>query len=229
MQSMGIGYRAVDPIFSKIAAYSQPTSSSSGIFCALPTAPSCRIFAACLSSDSRTTSSNRYFDEIAVDLRGLTGIRELKLYLSCQYTVPSDARAFFCTGFFTAFQTVTRLVLSVHCVLDMIGLFPALRELHILHSRFFLDSDILPSAPPPRGLRSFKITENVIGPMLLWLNRSNQLPSIDTLTLSRPHVAHIPTVRVALQQLGGALLHLSIDLALFQQAIYNTRDPRNPG
>jgi hypothetical protein len=164
---------------------------------------------------------DRYFDEIAVDLRGLTGIRELKLYLSCQYTVPSEARAFFCTGFCTAFQTVTRLVLSVHCVLDMISLFPTLRELHIHHSRFFLDSDILPSAPPPRGLRSLKITENVIDPMLLWLNRSNQLPSIDTLTLSRPHVAHIPTVRVALQQLGGALLHLSIDLARLRACIHH--------
>ncbi|KAJ7716357.1 hypothetical protein B0H14DRAFT_3012961 [Mycena olivaceomarginata] len=156
---------------------------------------------------------DHYFDEIAVDLRRLTTIRELRLYLSSQYTVPSEARTFFCAGLFTAFPNVTCLILSFEFVLDMICLFPALRELQIHRSGLFLDSDSIPSTPPPRGLRSLEITGNAIGPMLVWLNRSNQLLNIDTLTLSPPHAAHIPTVRIALQQLGGALLHLSIDMA----------------
>ncbi|KAJ7856631.1 hypothetical protein B0H14DRAFT_2752261 [Mycena olivaceomarginata] len=170
------------------------------VFRDLLRAPHCTFAQDIRSMSVVRLSDNEYdptSDEIAADLRRLTTIRELRLYLSSQ-------RTFFCAGLFTAFPNVTCLILSFEFILDMICLFPALRELQIHRSGLFLDSDSIPSTPPPRGLRSLEITGNAIGPMLL--------PNIDTLTLSSPHRSY-PDCAHSTTATRRCLLHLSIDMA----------------
>ncbi|KAF7365553.1 hypothetical protein MVEN_00428600 [Mycena venus] len=159
------------------------------------------------------------FDESAADLRHLINVRTLELALASH---PNRADPSFCKReFFTAFPSVTRLVLSCgfdslgfNLLVDMICLFPALQELHTREvSSAFAYSPT--SAVPPRELCYLAFCNNSVGPILGWLHAAGHLPNVRSLTLPPVRVPHLSVVRAALQHLGGALQYFDIDVTQF--------------
>ncbi|KAF7369042.1 hypothetical protein MVEN_00231000 [Mycena venus] len=159
------------------------------------------------------------FDQIAEDLR-LVDVRNLTLGL---YVTPKatldGAETFFRTGFITAFPHVTHLVLNFKLgmgyphltplVIDMLCMFPALEVLDIKEMIATFPNEPA-SAVPPSGLHSLKLCDKSVRPILAWLHAVGHLPKVDSLTLPLVRVEDVPTVRMALQQLGPALHHLDI-------------------
>ncbi|KAF7367501.1 hypothetical protein MSAN_00813000 [Mycena sanguinolenta] len=181
------------------------------------------------SSHIRRIQASRYsgspddhiFDEIAATVRGLKDISELYIQMKLS-SVHSDAYPYFRTGFITAFPHATRLDLDFAVkdywrprvtvpLLETISFFPALRELHI----FELWQDAWDSSTtrvPPPNLHCLELHGNSMDPILIWLNTSNHLRNVDSLTLSSPHNGNVPIVRAAMQQIGCSLRYLEIDL-----------------
>ncbi|KAF7368954.1 hypothetical protein MVEN_00221700 [Mycena venus] len=107
---------------------------------------------------------------------------------------------------------------------DIISLFPALQELDIQMSGVVMD---IPSdTVPPRELRGLALSRSSVGPILTWLDAMDHLPNIHSLKLPSLRLSDVPTVRAALQRLGGALHHLSIDLGRVDDGV-NTFDVFN--
>ncbi|KAF8179594.1 hypothetical protein K438DRAFT_1938466 [Mycena galopus ATCC 62051] len=164
--------------------------------------------------------TGRDFDQIAEDLR-LVDVRNLTLglYMTPKATI-EGAETFFRTGFITAFPHVTHLVLTFKLglvypprltplVIDMLCMFPALEVLDI-KEMFATFPDEPASAVPPPALHGLKLCGNSVRPILAWLHAVGHLPKVDSLTLPLVRVEEVPTVRIALQQLGPALHHLDI-------------------
>ncbi|KAF8201105.1 hypothetical protein K438DRAFT_1821383, partial [Mycena galopus ATCC 62051] len=178
--------------------------------------PSCTFadhFRSIRATKRHGNRNDHVFDEIAADF---VGIRELSLMLTCGV----DEYAFYCTGFIAAFPHVTRLTLTFlnDCVedfsvplIDMICLFPALQALDIQYL-FGKIADSPPTAVPPPGLHSVKLTTDSAGPILSWLNRSNHLPNVDSVSLQYLQNNDVSIVRSAMQRLGRSLRHLEIAL-----------------
>ncbi|KAJ7237449.1 hypothetical protein B0H12DRAFT_106898 [Mycena haematopus] len=160
------------------------------------------------------------FDDIATSMRGLRDIREL--YIGLRLIRPRDVYALSCMGFITAFPYATRLELDIRAsqqaslvnmpLLETISLFPALQELHIL-DLWQNVSDSPPTRVPPPELNCLELRGASINPILTWLNTSIHLSKVDSLTLSSANNATAPVVRAVMQQLGGALRHLDIELS----------------
>ncbi|KAJ7318122.1 hypothetical protein DFH08DRAFT_400333 [Mycena albidolilacea] len=150
------------------------------------------------------------FDEIAADLGRLTKLRELRMTFMTSYH-PAKLDFFL----HTAFPKITRLHLDLCAMpgplVNMICLFPALQELEIGTS-----GDIPPAHPipkPPPELRSLTLSEGSMGQILAWLDAVGHLPNVRSLTLSPVRRSDMLVVTTALQHLGDALHHLSINTA----------------
>ncbi|KAJ7901603.1 hypothetical protein B0H13DRAFT_2027673 [Mycena leptocephala] len=158
------------------------------------------------------------FDEVAADLRRLTGVRTLELALDVQTTVAASMDAYLTAGFVAAFPHVTRLECVFHGsrrppapLVAMLCLFPALQVLHI-REVFGTLQDPPASAVPPRGLHSLQLSMPATGPILAWLHTFNHLPNVNSLELAQLKHTDVPVVHAALQQARGAIRHLNINL-----------------
>ncbi|KAJ6551406.1 hypothetical protein B0H19DRAFT_1378147 [Mycena capillaripes] len=162
------------------------------------------------------------FNEIAADLRTLTQVRTLRMTLYIR-AAPASADGYFrAPGFVAAFPHVTRLVLTCDFqdrnappapLVEVLAFFPALQVLHIREMFGSLaETPVGARAAPPKGLHSLELGLRAAGPILAWLHAFNHLPNVDSVTLPLLQLCDAPTVRAALQQLGGALRHLDIKL-----------------
>jgi hypothetical protein len=66
---------------------------------------------------------------------------------------------------------------------------------------------------PPPELRSLTLSEGAMGQILLWLDAVGHLPNVRSLTLSPVRRSDMLVVTTALQHLGDALHHLTINTA----------------
>ncbi|KAJ7936837.1 hypothetical protein B0H13DRAFT_247101 [Mycena leptocephala] len=181
-------------------------------FCDLLRSPECTIVPHVRSiRDLKHYGPQDYdsFRNIAADLGRLTNVRELEMTFSTSYR-PEKINPFLST----AFPSIALLVLTFDQtplpLVDMISVFPALQELDIEVSGAVMD---IPSdTVPPRELCRLALSRNSVGPILTWLDAVDHLPNIHSLKLPSLRLSDVPTVRAALQRLGGALHHLGIDL-----------------
>ncbi|KAJ6466885.1 hypothetical protein C8R45DRAFT_1020403, partial [Mycena sanguinolenta] len=177
-----------------------------------------------LSAERRYKHNNDAgFDDVVPDLRLLENVRTLKMQLSIVVNA-TDVDAFFRTGFVAAWPKVTHLVLTGYGhggaadysqrapLIETICLFPALQSLHMQELPGMLAAPPASAVPPP-GLRSLNLGFNSPVPILAWLQSFDHLPNIDSLTLL-PTIrqSDLPILRGVLQQLGGALHYLEIQL-----------------
>ncbi|KAF8189913.1 hypothetical protein K438DRAFT_1832310 [Mycena galopus ATCC 62051] len=168
-----------------------------------------------VSRDS-SHENDHWFDEIAAHLHRLSAVRVLEMRL----IVGADNFDSVCrTGFVTAFPKVTRLVLNCNFVTagderppfgEMICLFFALQELHIVGSKLRTLGRLNTDVVPPPGLRSLEFGRCTPGPILAWLNATGHLPNVKSITMSS--ILNTQVVRAALQQVGRSLDHLDITL-----------------
>jgi hypothetical protein len=160
-----------------------------------------------------------YFDEVATDMRRLTGVRTLELVLNVRtVAAPIDIDAYLTTGFVAAFPHVTRLECdfggshrSPAPLVAMLCLFPALQVLDI-RDMFETLQDPPATAVPPRGLHSLQLSMRATDPILTWLHTFNHLPNVNSLTLPFLQYTCLQVVHAALQQARGAIQHLDINL-----------------
>ncbi|KAK7046743.1 hypothetical protein R3P38DRAFT_2607754 [Favolaschia claudopus] len=189
-------------------------------FCCLLRSPACTFVPHVRSihaSRLQWHRDDRWFNEIAMDLRRLLGVRELDMTLRIVST--SNANAYFRTGFVTSFSSVTHLVLSCNFtspapLVDMICLFPALQDLHIRALSGTL-ADPIHVAVPPKELHDLTLSTNSVSPLLAWLYAYNHLPKVDALSLPPVRPNNATTLRTALKRLGGSLRHLNVSLTWY--------------
>ncbi|KAF8201288.1 hypothetical protein K438DRAFT_1965790 [Mycena galopus ATCC 62051] len=195
--------------------------------------PHCTFIAHVRRLESLRYSSDAddsHFQEIALDLRRLSGVVELEMD-ACVDPRNANAASFFSAGFFMSFPQVTRLFLDYTFIsdgrslpgrlpslpiIDLICLFPELQELEVVTTvgRF---ADPPGDGLPPQGLRVLTLRGVAPFPILAWLHACNRLHIVNSMTVS--HERDVPTVLAALQQIGGALHHLDIDLEKLPQFV----------
>ena len=193
-------------------------------FCDLLRSPDCTFLPHICSIKATRNGwheNDQWFDESAADLGRLTSVRAFDLSLTIVNTGDAaTANASFRLGFVAAFPNITRLDLACNSagqpvpLVEMICLFPALQELHILGMSGIL-ADPPADAVPPQGLRSLELRGHCVTvvPILAWLHAFNHLPNVHSVTLPCLEDDHLVLiVQAALQQLGGALHHLEIDV-----------------
>ncbi|KAF8201136.1 hypothetical protein K438DRAFT_1821449 [Mycena galopus ATCC 62051] len=161
--------------------------------------------------------NDHIFNEIAANLT-VANIRKLDLRLIRK----DDSYEFYCTGFVAAFPHVTRLALLLRQsrtevglpLIDLICLFPSLRELHIRWPTTMI-ADPSPSSAPPRRLHSVHLIGRTASPILAWLHTSNHLPTVDSVAVPNVPVdsQEVSVVGAALQQIGHTLRYLDINLS----------------
>ncbi|KAJ6460909.1 hypothetical protein C8R45DRAFT_1080952 [Mycena sanguinolenta] len=150
----------------------------------------------------------------------LPNVRTLDLTIGITVELP-DADPSFYTGFFAqaAFPHVTRLIIGRNyytspdfpVALDLICLFPALRELHILDLSRTMARPSSDIPPVPPGLHSLHLCPNSANPVLTWLRSVGHLSNVRSLTFP-PLRTYDVSIKAALQHLGDALHHLDIHM-----------------
>ncbi|KAJ6511753.1 hypothetical protein DFH09DRAFT_1333534 [Mycena vulgaris] len=175
---------------------------------------------------SSTSTNDRYFDEIAPDLKRLTNVRSFAMKLIIVGNT-DNAHPVFPTAYVTAFPNVTEFLLTCHfnfasdvdpvSIIEMICMLPALECLIVRDLSKFATSESTVTVLPPPGLRILKLSAYSAGPILSWLHKCNRLPNVQSLSLPRLLLRDAPTVRAALQQLGSAVRHLDLIVAWFPE------------
>ncbi|KAF7367548.1 hypothetical protein MSAN_00817900 [Mycena sanguinolenta] len=131
-----------------------------------------------------------------------------------------DTYPYFCSGFIAAFPQATRLDLDLTVEqfwesqvnvppFETISLFPALRELHI--PEMWQNISDSPTTRVPPHLHCLKLRGSSIPPILTWLDTSNHLQNVNSLSLSSV-ANHEASIRAAMPRIGGTLRHLDVHL-----------------
>ncbi|KAJ6511668.1 hypothetical protein DFH09DRAFT_1333807 [Mycena vulgaris] len=175
---------------------------------------------------SSTSTNDRYFDEIAPDLKRLINVRSLAMKLIIVGNT-DNAHPVFPTVYVTAFPNVTEFFLTCHfnfasdvdpvSIIEMICMLPALECLIVRDLSKFATPESTVTVLPPPSLRILKLSAYSAGPILSWLHKCNHLPNVQSLSLPRLLLRDAPIVRAALQQLGSAVRHLDLIVAWFPE------------
>ncbi|KAK7052290.1 hypothetical protein R3P38DRAFT_2502729 [Favolaschia claudopus] len=183
--------------------------------------PKCTFISCIQNIEAYRASSDpndHYFNEVAPDLHCLTYVRSLDVILNVLLT-ESNMEDYFLRGFFAAFPRIKRFKLLCGAsetlpvpLVRTLCLFPALEVVKIIDTRYFGVEDAPIDASPPQGLFDLDLGMSTTAPILSWLYKSKHLPDVSTLKLGlvKSHEAQI--VRRSLQQAGGALTSLVLEL-----------------
>ncbi|KAF7377648.1 hypothetical protein MSAN_00187700 [Mycena sanguinolenta] len=166
-----------------------------------------------------SSSEDRYFNEVAEDLRRLTNVRVLQVILNIVLDA-SNVDDYLLRGFFAAFPHTTRFVLLCGFgtksfavpLIRTLCMFPALEELQLRDTSTWRVEAAPAGVIPPPKLRSVVLTMDTNGPILAWMHVTGHLPNLSSVHLALVKLRQGPTVRAALQELGGALRHLDIEV-----------------
>ncbi|KAF7369074.1 hypothetical protein MVEN_00234200 [Mycena venus] len=193
-----------------------------GAFCDLLRSPNCTFIPHVRSIAAYRCSGDaedHCFNDVAEDLRRLINVRTLDVILNIVIRA-SNVEDYFLRGFFTAFPHITRLDLlcggkppSLPApLIKTLCMFPALQVLVVRETSSLKLEEPPADAIPPPGLHSLTLGMGTGAPILAWLHATGHLPNVNSLKLDLVKLSEASTVRAALQQVGGALHHLDIDL-----------------
>ncbi|KAJ7217403.1 hypothetical protein B0H12DRAFT_339948 [Mycena haematopus] len=162
---------------------------------------------------------DRYFEEVAEELRRLTNVRVLDVIFNVAVDA-SNVDDYLLGGFLAAFPHITRL--SILCgfgpssfpvpLIGTLCMFPALEVLQLRDTSTWVVKEPPTGAIPPKKLRSVALTMDTNGPIMAWMHDTGHLSNVNTVQLSLLKAPQGPAVRAALQQLGGVLHYLEIEV-----------------